>query len=157
MSAQHLMFLLIVCFHIGCKAPEPIEMEEPDCTYQFEPMLADIYGVWEPQQIINLEDGDTINYEPGTGHTGFILYGTYSDSFELRPDSSISLYYVENGRFCESRVGGIWYTQQDTLFISRFFGDIKKLPILSLSESKLVVEDTVNFKASKAAYRKLIL
>ncbi len=153
MNAQQLMLLLIVCFQVACKGPEP----EPDCTYQFESTLADIYGVWEPQQIINLEDGDTINYEMGIGHTGFILYDHYSDSFELRPDSAITLYYVESGRFCESRVDAIWYTQRDTLFISRFPGDNKKLPILSLSESELVVADTVNFKASKAAYRKINL
>lgn len=130
-------------------------MVETDCRYQFASNLPDIYGVWEPKQLINLENGDTTNYDIGKGHTGFMLYDHYADSFELRPDSTLALYYVEYGRFCESRDDGKWYMANDTIYISRYPTGNKKLPIRSLNETELVIDDTVNFNFSKAIFRKV--
>jgi len=73
----------------------------------------------------NLETNDTTFYEPGKGHTGFILDTHYADAFELRPDS-ITLYYVDLGKFCTNRNDGIWHLDQDTIFISRYPGDLVK-------------------------------
>ncbi|MCF8247608.1 MAG: hypothetical protein K9J37_14825 [Saprospiraceae bacterium] len=156
MNLSKSCLLFSVLFLFSCKKDKPdAPIVEPDCKYQFEPNLADIYGVWEPKQIINLEDGDTTNYNIGKGHTGFMLYDHYADSFELRPDSTLALYYVESGRFCASRDDGTWYMASDTIYISRYPTDNKKLPIIALSQTELVLVDTVNFKLSKATYRKI--
>jgi hypothetical protein len=75
-----------------------------------------------------------------------MLNDHYADSFEFRPDSTTGLYYVEFGRHCESRSDGTWYTNNDTIFISRFMGDNKKIPIITLSAAELVVEDITNIQ-----------
>jgi hypothetical protein len=159
MNFYRLILFILALLYFSCKknvqdVNETDPLVEEDCRYQFELNIADIYGAWEPKQIINLEDGDTSNYEIGEGHTGFMLTDHYADSFEFRPDSSVALYYVESGRFCESRVDGTWYTNNDTIFISRDLGGIKKIPIIALSGTELVVEDTINFVFSKSIFRK---
>ncbi|MFK7925361.1 MAG: hypothetical protein AB8H47_25625 [Bacteroidia bacterium] len=166
--------ICILLLTIACQETEPLLSPDPyepapsfqeprlaqesnadSCLYQFDPNLADIYGVWEPQQIINLEDGDTVYYDYGEGHLGFILESHYSDAFELRPDSSMALYYVESGRSCASRKDGSWYMVSDTIYISRYIGDDTRLHILSIDETQLEMKDIINFKASKAIYRKI--
>lgn len=163
-----LLLLIIACQETEpLPLPNPLEpspsFQEPSlaqesnadsCLYQFDANLAHIYGVWEPQQIINLEDSDTAYYEYGAGHLGFMLKDHYADAFELRPDSSMSLYYVAFGRFCASRIDGSWYMAEDTLYISRFEGDDTRLRILSSDETHLEMEDVINFKASQVIYRK---
>ena len=160
MNVLRLFLSIFLIVHFSCKKDklepnEPDPIVEDDCKYQFELSLSDISGVWEPKQIINLEEGDTSNYDIGEGPNGFMLYDYYADSFELRPDSNFALYYVESGRYCESRVDGTWYSDNDTLFFSSNRGENKKLPILALSETELVVEDSVNFKFSKSTFRKI--
>lgn len=138
----------------ACEKEVQLPEEEKDCLYPFAQQLDNIYGAWEPAWVLDLESSDTTFYKVGNGHTGFILYDHYADAFELRPDSMTALYYVEYGRFCANRIDGIWYDNDDTLFISRYSGDLVKLPILYLSENELRVEDDVNFKRSIASYRK---
>lgn len=148
-------------------APPPIEPDEMiqtpvladsfegnSCLYEFDSSLASIYGVWEPKLIIDLAIGDSTYFATGKGHTGFILGDHYADAFELRPDSSLSLYYVEYGRHCADRKDGIWLIRNDSLIISRNPSDSTKLPIVSLAQDELEVEDTVNFIHSRTIYRK---
>ena len=170
---KYYLSICVLLFSIACQQTVPLPLPDPiepsssflqpslaeesnvdSCLYHFDANLADIYGVWEPQQIINLEDGDTTYYDYGVGHLGFMLKDHYADSFELRPDSSVVLYYVEFGRFCASRNDGSWYMAEDTLYISRFVGDDTRLPIISIDETKLEMEDVINFKASQVIYRK---
>jgi hypothetical protein len=128
---------------------------DTDCTFQFGAELADIYGAWEPMEIINLEDNDTTFYDVGSGHIGFVLYDQYADAFEFRPDSTAALYYVGLGRFCADRVDATWTLKQDTIYISRFSTGADKLPLIELTPSKMTVIDMINFKLSKATYSKV--
>lgn len=166
--------LLAILFQFGCKpqivepilttpvepgqmisAPIPAKpLLENDCLYPFAPNLDAIYGVWEPKLILTVANGDSMSFEPGKGHTGFILTDHYADAFELRPDSSLALYYVEYGRVCASREDGKWFLRNDSLIISRYPSDEVILPILSLTADALTVEDTVNFQFSRATYRR---
>ncbi len=127
------------------------------CTYEFGDDLHDIYGTWEPQEIINIETGDTVKYNLGLGHTGFILNDHYADALELRPDSSISLYYTEFGRHCAESKSGIWDLKNDTLFIQRGFSTLVQpdtLLVLMLTKNQFQTYDFVNFNYSKCTYRK---
>lgn len=153
MKFSKLALLALVFLVFSCKKDDPDPVIDNDCRYKFAANLADIYGAWEPKQVINLETGDTTNYAKGEGHTGFMFAGLYADSFELRPDSTMSTYYVNGGRHCKTRVDGIWYTTKDTIFISGH-SRLLKLPVISLSKTELIVNDTINFKFSKATYRK---
>ncbi len=150
-----LSILISSCDNIELIQPVKLgEIESTDCRYKFTVNEESIYGAWEPKQIIDLEEKDTVTYDLGKGHTGFILNDHYADSFELRPDSVIVLYYVESGRFCKNRMDGIWYLQEDTLYISRFINDLVKLPITKIETEELELFDIVNFKSSKVLYRK---
>jgi len=110
-----------------------------------------LYGAWEPKRIVNLETGVATDFPPGVGHTGFILQYYYADAFELRPDSKMALYYVVSGRPCKDRVDGEWYLENDTLVFPR---NQNRLRLVALSDTEMVVLDTVNFAPSQATYRK---
>ena len=154
MKRKTFAFFLLFLLAYSCEKEVQLPEEEKSCLYQFGLRLDNIYGAWEPAWVLDLESSDTTFYEVAKGHTGFILNDHYADAFELRPDSMTALYYVEFGRFCADRNDGIWYDKADTLYISRYAGDLVKLPIIHLSENELRVEDHVNFKRSIASYRK---
>ncbi|MBK8557249.1 MAG: hypothetical protein IPL65_16440 [Lewinellaceae bacterium] len=147
--------LFLLLFAISCKKNEPDPPVETDCRYQYPSNLDNIFGIWEPEQVINLATGDTTNYAKGTGHGGFMLGDVYSDAIELRLDLKYATYYVGSGRFCAARTDGTWTMANDTLYLTRNTnGLVAKLPILALDAETLTVLDQINFNASKVRYRK---
>ena len=154
MNRFSLLLLLLFLFTASCKEIFLPLAEEEDCHYKFGPNLPDICGVWEPKQIIDLEHGDTLQYVKGEGRINFIFKYVYANAFELRPDSTLALYYVESGRHCKTRVDARWYLAKDTLYVLSNALDNLRLPVVSLNKTELTLLDEVNFKRSRAVYRK---
>ena len=156
------LWLVIICVGLtySCNDKEQVEEEElieEDCFYQFSEGIDDIYGAWEPKIIIDYETGDSTFYDIGTGPQGFMLETIYFDSYELRDNGEFDLYYVSSGRPCKEEMGGTWVYEKDSLtFTLVYLGDTMiSIPVLSITEKELIIEDIINFKESKAIMRKV--
>ncbi|GJM31443.1 MAG: hypothetical protein DHS20C18_04440 [Saprospiraceae bacterium] len=151
-----LLFLLCALLAISCskdKTADPPVIAE-DCKYQFPENQDDIYGAWETGAVVNLTTGDTTFYAPGTSHGGFIFWDLYADAFELRNNGEFTDYYVFAERLCSTNVDGTWSQNQDTLVFDYAGYRQVYIPILSLTATELVIQDTVNFVPSIAIMRK---
>ena len=157
MRIQWLLFIAIVLS--ACSGSDNDEFEpEDDCTYEFKAGIDAIYGAWEPEVIIDLDTGDSTFYEPGDGPYGFMVGSyLYADSYEFRDNGEFDIYYVELGRPCRDDVAGNWTYQQDSITMTfMFLGDTMfTIPVISLTREELIIEDEINFRKSRAIFRKV--
>ncbi|NNE16515.1 MAG: hypothetical protein HKN51_16150 [Saprospiraceae bacterium] len=133
---------------------EEDETIEEDCSYVFEEGLDHIYGRWEPKVILEYETGDSTYYEEGESHTGFMFGEYYSDAFELRDDGHYVLYYVIINNPCKEDDWGLFEYDNSELHFY-LLGDTIRIPVLSVDENELIIEDVINFKKSRATMRRI--
>lgn len=151
--------IFFVLFLIACsKSDSDDPIVEDDCTYEFQEGLDAIYGAWEPRVIIDLDTGDSTYYELGEGPHGFMVGSyLYADAYEFRDNDEFDIYYVSQGRPCRDDVAGNWTYEQDSITMTfMYLGDTMfTIPVLSITQEELIVEDEVNFRPSTVIFRKV--
>ncbi|MBV6652568.1 MAG: hypothetical protein KI786_02370 [Mameliella sp.] len=133
---------------------EVVTPDEGDCRYVFEEGISLIYGTWEPEYVIPFETGDSLFYEVGEGHKGHMFRIWYADSFELRDDGVFDIFYTAFGKPCKNEFSGTWLYKKDSMYF-HINSDTVIIPVLHLEEERLIVEDTINTRASTVIMRRI--
>ena len=134
---------------------EEVVQEDEDCSYVFAEGLSNIFGTWAPKIVIDHETGDSTFYADGKGHMGHMLTNWYSDSFELRDNGNFNIFYISMGKPCKEESFGDWGYKGEQLDFYFFNKDTVTVPVISVDEYQLIIEDIVNHKPSEVIMRKI--